>query len=214
MLLGLLYQIPEWMQRIYSGVIWKKEDGRKCIYLTFDDGPTAEYTGRILEILREKEVRATFFVVGGNVSRNPELLDAVLADGHRVGNHTFHHIKGLRTACDAYLEDVEKCEKLIEAAQRNGGEERLFRPPYGRMSFAQKRALAEKGYTTVLWDVLTHDYNKSYSPQKMLEIIRRFSRPGSVVVFHDSVKSGDRMLEALPLAIDFWKREGYELRTL
>lgn len=207
------------------------------VYLTFDDGPIPEVTPRILEILREKQVKATFFCVGDNVRKYPHLLEAILADGHSVGNHTFHHLPGLQTRTADYLRDVAEAEQLIASylpsASFPAGEDTaaekspcpfrgkgqgkgapLFRPPYGRMRPSQKRELLRRGYTIVLWDVLTHDYNPRYSSARLVEIVRRYTRPGSVVVFHDSLKSGERMLAALPEAIDFWLSEGYTLRPL
>jgi len=211
MLCRLLYQFPTWMQRLYAGVTWRRGSASRDVYLTFDDGPIPEYTHQILAVLREKGVKATFFLVGDNVRKYPELLDAILADGHHVGNHTFHHLPGLQTSLADYLRDVSSCDELLTS---HGAERHLFRPPYGRMSASQRRELRNAGYEIVLWDVLTHDYNRNYSPQKMMEVVRRYTRPGSIVVFHDSLKSADRMLQTLPMAIDFWQEEGYTLRLL
>lgn len=202
---SLLYQIPICLQRLYRGVAWRIDNGR-TIYLTFDDGPIPEMTPRILDILREKGVKATFFVVGDNVRKYPHLLESIKADGHGVGNHTFHHLPGLKTSLAEYLHDVSKCDELVHST--------LFRPPYGRMRRSQKRELRNLGYKIILWDVLTHDYNPNYSTDNLVEIVRKYSRPGSIVVFHDSLKSGERMLAALPIAIDYWQANGYELKIL
>lgn len=201
-----LYQFPSWVQALYRHTTWRKGAASKDVYLTFDDGPIPEVTPRILDILREKQVKATFFVVGDNVRKYPYLLDAILADGHSVGNHTYHHLPGLKTPLASYLSDVSECDKLIHS--------HLLRPPYGRMKNSQKRELLNAGYEIVLWDILTHDYNKNYSPEKMLRIVQRYTRPGSIVVFHDSLKSNERMLQTLPLAIDWWIANGYNLKTL
>lgn len=205
MIRSLLYQIPICIQRLVRGVVWRI-DSPGTVYLTFDDGPIPEVTPRILDILREKGVKATFFVVGDNVRKYPHLLEAIRADGHRVGNHTFHHLPGMKTSLADYLRDVSECDEWVQSP--------LFRPPYGRMRRAQKRELRNTGYRIILWDVLTHDYNPHYSADDMLKIVRQYTRSGSIVVFHDSLKSGERMLAALPEAIDFWLREGYELKTL
>lgn len=197
-------------------MIWRKTDGKKTVCLTFDDGPIPEVTPHILRILEEKNVKATFFVVGENVDKHPDLLRAIVDAGHRVGNHTYHHIKGLKTSCEAYLSDAERCQGSIDALVGGKAAEgvRLFRPPYGRFTLSQKRALQKRGYTLVLWDVLTHDYNRRFSQRKMLEVVRKYTRHGSVVVFHDSLKSGDRMLATLPLAIDYWREQGCEFALL
>ena len=205
-----LYQIPEWLHGLYAGATWRKDD---AVYLTFDDGPIPEVTPLILEILREKQVKATFFVVGDNVRKFPDLLDRILADDHRVGNHTFHHLPGWKTSLAEYMRDVSACDELLRS--HAGRDMRpLLRPPYGRIRPSQFRELRNAGYEIVLWDVLTHDYNSRYSAEHLLQIVQRFTRPGSIVVFHDSLKSGERMLEVLPKAIDWWRENGYDLKTL
>lgn len=172
-------------------------------------------TPRILEILREKQVKATFFVVGDNVRKHPGLLEQIVAEGHRVGNHTFHHLSGWKTSPEEYFRDVSFCEgRITDDDPFAEIDRRLFRPPYGRMRRSQYNALRKAGYEIVLWDVLTHDYNKRYSTEDMLDVVRRYTRPGSIVVFHDSLRSGERMLGALPKAIDWWREQGYELKTL
>lgn len=211
MLFRLLYQFPSWMQSLFPHTLWRADSASKTVYLTFDDGPIPEVTPQILAILRAKDVKATFFCVGDNVRKYPELLTAILADGHRVGNHTFHHLPGWQTKTVDYLQDVSEAECLIPKGERWCP---LFRPPYGRMRVSQKQALLKAGYKIVLWDVLTHDYNSRYSPDKMLAIVRRYTRPGSVVVFHDSLRSNERMLKTLPRAIDFWQSQGYTLGLL
>ena len=207
-----LYQLPRWLQRLYPGATWRRD---AAVYLTFDDGPIPEVTPRILEILRQKQAKATFFVVGDNISKHPGLLEQIVADGHRVGNHTFHHLSGWRTPTERYFLDVSLCEgRITDDDPFVDLDRRLFRPPYGKMRPSQYKALRQAGYEVVLWDVLTHDYNKRYTAEDMLDVVKRYTRPGSIVVFHDSLRSGERMLEALPRAIDWWREQGYELKTL
>ena len=148
MLSRLLYQFPVWMQRLYRGVTWRKADDRKVVCLTFDDGPIPQVTPLILNILREKNVHATFFLVGENVERYPELYRHILADGHRVGNHTYHHLKGFRTSCRGYLSDVEHCNAVLGDGI---GATPLLRPPYGRIRTSQKIALIRSGYRAHRW---------------------------------------------------------------
>jgi len=213
------------MQHLYPKVTWRRGDAsvrptndKRVIYLTFDDGPIPEVTPRILDILREKKVKATFFVVGDNVRKHPELLQSILNEGHRVGNHTFHHLPGWQTSLAEYLRDVSACDEQLAAAmntqQLTRSDHPLFRPPYGRMRANQLRELRNAGYEIILWDVLTHDYNPRFSTEKLLNIVRRYSRNGSIVVFHDSLKSNERMLAALPQAIDWWYDNGFVLCTL
>ena len=202
----LLYQFPTWLQRIYSGVVWRMNPSSRVVYLTFDDGPIAECTPQVLDVLSQYGVKATFFMVGENAERYPELLQRIKSEGHAVGNHTFHHKRGHQTSLTTYLRDVEQANQLLSTP--------LFRPPHGRMTYSQKRALLEAGYTIYLWDVLTHDYNPSYSPEKMLSIVKRFTRNGSIIVLHDSIKSCDRMLVVLPQIIQWLQEQGFELKPL
>ena len=178
----------------------------KVVYLTFDDGPIPECTPQVLDILSRYGVKATFFMVAENAERYPELLARVREEGHQVGNHTCHHLRGCQVCTDNYVADALRGEEVLHTS--------LFRPPHGRMRNSQKRALLNKGYTIFLWDVLTHDYNPRYSAEKMLSIVKRYTRNGSIIVFHDSIKSKDRMLVALPKVIEWLLAEGYEVRRL
>jgi len=205
-----------WLRLLYVRATWRREGavcGTPAVYLTFDDGPVPEITPKILDILRKKQVVATFFVVGDNVRKYPTLLQQIVAEGHHVGNHTFHHLPGMKTSLAEYLHDVSACDELL-GHYLGEAPRHLMRPPYGRIRMSQYRELRNTGYEIVLWDVLTHDYNRKYSSDKLLTIIKKYTRPGSIVVFHDSVKSGERMLAALPKAIDWWQENGYELKTL
>ena len=178
----------------------------KVVYLTFDDGPIPECTPQVLDILSQYKVNATFFMVAENAHRYPDLLERVRTEGHVIGNHTFHHLRGCKTCINDYLLDVEQANAVLHTS--------LYRPPHGRMTCMQKQALRDAGYTIYLWDVLTHDYNPRYAADKMLRIVQRFTRNGSIIVFHDSLKSKDRMLQVLPKVIEWLQAEGYELRCL
>lgn len=202
----LLYQLPTWLQRFYHGVVWRKNTSSKVVYLTFDDGPVPEVTPQVLDILKQYNVRATFFMVGENAQQYPQLLKRVREEGHSVGNHTFNHIKG--TSCDAiaYMSNVVKADEVLHSL--------LFRPPYGKMTTDEKKSLLQQGYTIYLWDVLTHDYNQSYTAEKIIRIVDRYVRNGSIINFHDSVKAGERMLQALPIVIENLKAKGYSFDKL
>ncbi len=207
----LFYQFPTWMQRLYTGVLWQRPDtSSKVIYLTFDDGCIPEVTPQVLSILERYGAKATFFMVGDNIRKYPEVFEQVRAAGHTIGNHTYHHVKGRKMTTEAYLTEVRICDELL---RNHGVKPRLLRPPYGKMSFAQKRVLTQT-HTVVLWDLLTHDYNPRFTPERIMRAIQRYSRNGSIVVFHDSLKAQQNMLAVLPQAIEFWLQEGYELRAL
>ena len=206
MFLRLLYQFPTWLQRLYRGVVWRMNPSSKVVYLTFDDGPIPACTPQVLDILSEHGVKATFFMVAENAQRHPELLARVRAEGHAVGNHTYHHLRGCQSSTQNYLQDIQRGNEVLQTS--------LFRPPHGRMTCSQKKQLRKAGYTIYLWDVLTHDYNPKYTPEKMLRIVQRFTRNGSIIVLHDSLKSKDRMLQALPQIIKWLQAEGYTFQTL
>ncbi len=176
----------------------------KAVYLTFDDGPIPEVTPKVLAILDKYGVKATFFMVGENIDKHPEVFEMVVKGGHAIGNHTYNHMKGWKVSTAEYIANVQKFPK----------ETKLFRPPYGRTWVWQRRAVKQRGYEIYLWDVLTRDYNPRRTPEAMLQQIQRQTRPGSIINFHDSIKSNERMLEVLPKAIEWLLANGYEIKTL
>jgi len=185
----------------------------KAVYLTFDDGPIPEVTPKVLEILARYDVKATFFMVGENIDKHPDVYQQVVSAGHTVGNHTYNHLKGWRTSFDAYMANVAKWEEVF-SRQPSAVSCHLFRPPYGKATFRQRRALHRKGYRLIYWDILTRDYEATRSPEQMLAQIQRNVRPGSIINFHDSLKSNERMLAVLPQAIEWLLQQGYELNAL
>ncbi len=174
------------------------------MYLTFDDGPIPEVTPAVLDILKRYNVKATFFMVGENIDKHPDIYRQVVEAGHSVGNHTYNHLKGWNYSTREYMDNIEKFPVPST----------LFRPPYGKATFRQRRLLTQKGYKIYLWDVLTRDYNPHRSPEAMLRTIKRQTRPGSIINFHDSVKSNQRMLQVLPSAIEWLQAQGYTLMPL
>lgn len=196
------YQIPAWLQCLTPYYKWRGDALRKVVYLTFDDGPIPDITPRVLQILTQYNVSATFFMVGDNVARYPDIFRDVVDAGHAVGNHTYHHIKGWNVDTESYMHEVAEADKLLAGT-------RLFRPPYGKITCEQRKALRKQGYTICLWDVLTHDYDPNYTVDRMFSVVQRYVRQGSVINFHDSVKSADRMLCLLPRVIEWLKAEGY-----
>lgn len=179
----------------------------KAVYLTFDDGPIPEVTPKVLAILEKYHIKATFFMVGENVDKHPEVYEQVVKAGHRIGNHTYNHLKGWRTSFKEYMENTDRCADRIQNTD-------LFRPPYGKATLRQRIALHKMGYRLIYWDILTRDYDQSVTPEQMLRLIQRETREGSIINFHDSLKSNERMLEVLPKAIEWLQKEGYELATL
>ena len=198
---------PRLFRLLYPEAIWrvKKEEEVKTVYLTFDDGPNEAITEFILGVLRCFDVKATFFVVGENVERHPELLRALLDEGHSIGNHTMHHLNGRNIRNQSFIADVEAQEVLMKTS--------LFRPPHGYMSRSQYRAL-KKDYRIVMFDLVTRDYAPEVSADDILMTVKKYVRDGSVIVFHDSVKSFDKLKAALPATLQWLKSEGYECRRL
>lgn len=196
------------------------------VYLTFDDGPIPEVTPKVLAILAQYKVKATFFMVGENIDKHPEVFDQVVKAGHSIGNHTYNHLKGWRTSHEEYMANVAKWEKAVMRHMPNGhltpvlspsGARlflNLFRPPYGKAWLWQRYALHKKGYRLIYWDILTRDYDASVTPEQMLANIQRNTRPGSIINFHDSLKSNERMLTVLPQAIEWLQAQGYTLSAL
>ena len=198
-------QFPRLLRPLWGKVVWRKDPSKKVIYLTFDDGPVPEVTPLVLDLLDEHKIKATFFCVGENVQKHPDTFAQVLSRGHKVGNHTFNHLKGFSVTDEEYYSNIDKAAELIDS--------KLFRPPYGRVTGKQIKKLRDR-YTIIMWDVITHDYNKNLSPETIMRTIKRYSRNGSLVVFHDSIKANDNVLAVLPLAIEYWKSKGYTFGVL
>lgn len=213
--MDILYQIPSFIQRLYGGVVWRQYSDRKVAYLTFDDGPVPQVTPQVLDILAQEQVPATFFMVAQNAERYPELVQRIVAEGHRIGNHTYHHITGTKVDRYTYMNDIAQADKVLQpyACYTKEGI-RLFRPPHGRMTFREKKAVIDAGYRIVLWDVMTHDWDQAYPASRIMDIVRRFTRNGSIINCHDSIKSAHQTIAALPNIIHFLKDEGYSLELL
>ena len=186
----------------------------KAVYLTFDDGPIPEVTPKVLAVLEKYQIKATFFMVGENIDKHPDVFRRVVESGHSVGNHTYNHLNGWRYATKEYLANVEKAQRTMARHGQGNPVINLFRPPYGKATLCQRCALSKLGYRIVYWDILTRDYNQAVTPEQMLAQIKRDTRPGSIINFHDSLKSNERMLAVLPQAIEWLKAQGYELKPL
>lgn len=198
-------QFPRLLRPFWGKVIWRKNPLEKVIYLTFDDGPVPEVTPQVLDLLDKYDLKATFFSVGENVQKYPETYSELIRRGHKTGNHTFNHLKGFSVSTEEYVANVKKAAEFIDS--------KLYRPPYGRITFRQQKALQDD-YEIIMWDLITYDYNRNLTPETVLSNVKRYSRNGSIVVFHDSIKAKENMLVVLPLAIEWWKSEGYRFGVL
>ena len=193
-----------YLRWLYPRATWRMDSREKSVYLTFDDGPIPEATPFILDVLDRFGIKATFFMVGDNARKYPHLLEEVRRRGHRIGNHTFNHIGGLRWLSRNYVRNVERANELLQT--------NLFRPPHGWMKWSEYIRLGKR-YRVVMWDVVTRDYSKWITPQDVVNNVKRYTRNGSIITFHDSMKSIEKLKSALPESIQWLKEQGYEFKV-
>lgn len=203
-----LIRSPRWLQWLYPNRIWSLPTDDRIVYLTFDDGPHPEITPFVLEQLAAYKAKATFFCIGKNIDLYPSIYRSIIEAGHGVGNHTQHHVNGWKTSAEKYLADVEEAQKRIES--------NWFRPPYGRMTSRQARAIknAFPEMRFAMWDVLTGDFDVSTTGEWCFHNVEQLVKPGSIIVMHDSEKAWDRMRVCLPLTLEFLNKNGFRLEKL
>lgn len=194
---------PWWLRKFFPGCIWDIKTTEKTIYLSFDDGPHPTITPFVLNELKKYNAKATFFCIGDNVQKFPDIYQQVITEGHAVGNHTMHHINGWKNTDEDYLNDITAAKKHISSP--------LFRPPYGRIKRSQLRQLSTTNYNlaTIMWSVLAGDWVATLTPQKCFEQVKHNVYPGCIIVFHDSEKAHERMQYALPKVLEHFNRLGY-----
>lgn len=193
--------IPKFIQALFPSLVWRKETLDKEIWLTFDDGPTPEVTPWILSILKKENVKATFFLVGQQIEEFPELVGAIIKDGHTIANHSYSHKNGWITNKEKYLEDIENCQALMP-------NNKLFRPPYGKVTKVQIAVLKEK-YKIILWDVLSYDFKQNTSSKKVQENIIQNTTSGSIILMHNNLMSFKNLQPILEKTIQQLKEKGY-----
>ena len=198
------------MRAIYPNFIWRKSSDEKKIYLTFDDGPIPKVTEFVLETLEKYNAYATFFCIGDNISKNPTIFQRIINNGHSVGNHTFNHLRGWSTDDVTYLQNVVKCQAVINI---NGHHSKLFRPPYGRIKHKQASSLLTD-YEIVMWDVLSGDFSQNLSPETVLHKTIKYTEAGSIVLFDDSIKANANMSYALPRFLEHFSSQGFQFSKL
>lgn len=191
---------------LFPEAIWRiKHRGEKAVYLTFDDGPIPEVTPWVLDVLDRYGIKATFFMVGDNVRKHPDTFRMVKERGHAVGNHTMHHLQGFKVTTLRYMRDITEADALIGST--------LFRPPHGLIRWAQAAAIKHH-YNIVMYDLVTRDYSRLMTPQKVVDNVRRYTRNGSIIVFHDSLKAWPNLREALVPSIEWLLEKGYTFHRL
>ncbi|MBE5319017.1 polysaccharide deacetylase family protein [Pedobacter sp. MR2016-19] len=223
-----LIKSPLLLKWYYPSLLWNKSRTEKVIYLTFDDGPIPNVTDFVLKTLKVFNAKATFFCIGDNIVKHPEVFERVKTDGHAIGNHTFNHLKGWKTDDETYLQNTIKCQELTKTE--------LFRPPYGRIKKSQILSLKSKVRSSesisqnsqtdsnpksqisnlkiVMWDVLSGDFDTKLSPEKCYQNVIKHTENGSIIVFHDSLKAFDRLSYALPKVLAYFTEKGFTFSTL
>lgn len=196
---------PFFLRWLYPNVTWNKSRVDKKLYLTFDDGPIPEITPWILDTLAQYDIKATFFCVGENIIKHPEIFDRLKKEGHQIGNHTYNHLKGWKVDDTDYIANVQACQVLTQTD--------LFRPPYARAKRSQLKKLA-KDFEFIYWDVLSGDFDRNITPEKCLQNVLNHTKNGSIIVFHDNIKAIPRVQYALPKVIEHYLQLGYTFHIL
>jgi peptidoglycan/xylan/chitin deacetylase (PgdA/CDA1 family) len=197
-------QPPQFIRLLYPKAFWRMDKKERAVYLTFDDGPIPEVTPWVLDLLDKYGIKATFFMVGDNVRKHPKEFQMVVERGHRIGNHTFNHIRGFEFLSQNYLANTDKANAYLQT--------NLFRPPHGHMRWMQYHVLKKK-YQIVMWDLVTRDYSKRLNGPQVFEKVKKYARNGSIITFHDSLKSEENLKYALPRSIEWLLAEGYEFKV-
>ena len=199
---------PFWLKKLYPNCIWGINNEQRNIYLTFDDGPHPTITPIVLEHLKKYQAKATFFCIGQNVEKFPEIYKQIIEEGHAVGNHTHHHLNGWKTDDEKYLADIVEAKQLIDSD--------LFRPPYGRITRFQLAQLRKIKYqlSVIMWTVLSGDFDYNITKEKCLQNVLKNTKPGSIVVFHDSEKAKEKVLYALPKMLTYFTQKGFGFKKI
>jgi peptidoglycan/xylan/chitin deacetylase (PgdA/CDA1 family) len=201
--------VPKVVKKMFPNYIWNIDSNEKTLYLTFDDGPTPEITDWVLECLKKYNAKATFFCIGKNIEQQPDIYQNIIKNGHAIGNHTFNHLKGWKTTIDSYLIDVIQTQDIL-----NIQNQKLFRPPYGRMKPKQAKLLIDEGFQIVMWSVLSVDWAKNVSEIQCYKNIVDNASSGDIVVFHDSVKASRNLQYTLPKVLEYYGNLGYNFKSI
>ncbi|MDP3665066.1 MAG: polysaccharide deacetylase family protein [Sediminibacterium sp.] len=203
-----LVTTPWWLRSLYLSLTWHVKEPGKTVYLTFDDGPHETATPYVLDQLQQFNAKATFFCIGKNVAAYPAIYDRILKEGHSTGNHTYHHVNGWKVSDEEYIKDVAEAAALIKS--------NLFRPPYGKIKRSQQKKLraAHPGIKIIMWDILSADFDTTLSGEACLGYVLYHTKPGSIIVFHDSAKAWERMQYALPKVLAHFSKQGFVFKAL
>lgn len=200
-------KIPFFVKFLYPKRLWHFSRKQKTLYLTFDDGPIPEVTPWVLQQLKDFNAKATFFCIGHNIQKHPEIFERLTAEGHRVGNHTFNHLNASKTSFSEYIANTEKAANHFKTPF-------LFRPPYGKLDNAKANALLKKGYKIVMWDVLSADFDPKITPEECLNNVLKNTQNGSIVIFHDSLKAEEKLRYTLPKVLEYYTEKGVAFKAI
>jgi peptidoglycan/xylan/chitin deacetylase (PgdA/CDA1 family) len=200
------HTIPFFLQRIMPSLTWMVKTNDKAVYLTFDDGPHPEITSWVMEQLNRYNAKATFFCVGENIAKHQDTYNTILAQGHAVGNHTYNHLSGWSHSQNAYFNNIDLCADLVKS--------NLFRPPYGRVVPWQIQKLKAKGYDIIMWSILTRDYDQDIDTKQAISATVSNAKPGSIIVFHDSLKAEHQLKKILPEVLQQLSQKGFQFKSL
>ena len=201
------------VKKIFPNYVWDITNNENKVFLTFDDGPIPEITEWTLEQLKKYDAKATFFCIGNNIEKHPDIFQKIIDDNHAVGNHTFNHLNGWETDTDEYVENTRRCSLFMREKGKGisdkGDAFELFRPPYGKIKPSQSRFLRKLGYKIIMWDILSYDFDQTITPEKCLDNVLKNVVNGSIIVFHDNVKAEQNLKYALPKTLAFLKEKGF-----
>lgn len=218
---------PYFLKRIFNTAVWDIPTKEKVIYLTFDDGPIPEITPWVLDTLKQYGAKATFFCIGENIKKHPDIFQRTISEKHSIGNHTYNHLNGWKTSTNEYIENIRQCDSVINSNQLSVISDQsnslrlpntdyrlpLFRPPYGRITPSQYLILSTQ-YSLIMWDVLSGDFDRKTSGEKCLKNTLENSKPGSIVVFHDSIKAKESLQYTLPRFLEHFSKQGFSFDSL
>ena len=204
------------VKRIFPNYVWDIPNNENKVFLTFDDGPIPEITEWTLEQLKKYDAKATFFCIGNNIEKHPDIFNNIITQGHAIGNHTFNHLNGWKNSTEDYIENVKLCQSQITNPKSHPSDSELaqqilnlFRPPYGKIKPSQSRILRKLGYKIIMWDILSYDFDQTITPEKCLDNVLKNVVNGSIIVFHDNVKAEQNLKYALPKTLAFLKEKGF-----
>lgn len=207
--MSLWVKTNRFIKTIFPKYVWDIPNSEKKVYLTFDDGPIPEITEWVLNQLTQYDAKATFFCIGDNIRKHPEIFNKIIENNHYIGNHTFNHLKGWETSLEKYLENTEKCAEIMANFKMRTTNPKLFRPPYGKIKPSQAKALRQAGYTIVMWDVISMDFDANVNPEQCLQNVISHIESGSIIVFHDSSKAWQNLQYVLPKTLEFLKKNKF-----